>query len=493
MAEYVGAIDQGTTSTRFMIVDGSGGVVSKAQEEHTQIFPQPGWVEHDAGEIWSKTKRVIEEGLAKASLASNDLAAIGITNQRETTLVWDRRTCRPVANAIVWQDTRTRGICETIAGEDGPDRFRAKTGLPLATCFSGPKIRWLLDEHDLAETAARGDLAFGTMDSWVVWNLTGGDHVTDTSNASRTLLMDLVTGAWDSDLALEMGVPTHLLPDIVPSVGELSRCRGILDGVPIAAMLGDQHAALFGQACFGPGEAKNTYGTGNFLLMNTGADVVQSNEGLLTTIGYHIAGEPIVYALEGSVAVTGSLIQWVQASLGLINEPADIEGLARSVDDNGDVYFVPAFSGLFAPHWRPDARGVITGLTRFSNKGHIARAALEAAAFQTRDVVEAMTRDSGVALREMKVDGGMTANDLLMQFQSDLLGVDVILPDVAETTALGAAYAAGVASGVWNSTEQVASMWSESRRWRPSMPEAERDRLQSRWNDAVQRSLDWAD
>lgn len=492
MAEYVGAIDQGTTSTRFMIVDGSGGVVSKAQEEHTQIFPQPGWVEHDAGEIWSKTKRVIEEGLAKASLASNDLAAIGITNQRETTLVWDRRTCRPVANAIVWQDTRTRGICETIAGEDGPDRFRAKTGLPLATYFSGPKIRWLLDEHDLAETAARGDLAFGTMDSWVVWNLTGGDHVTDTSNASRTLLMDLVTGAWDSDLALEMGVPTHLLPDIVPSVGELSRCRGILDGVPIAAMLGDQHAALFGQACFGPGEVKNTYGTGNFLLMNTGADVVQSNEGLLTTIGYHIAGEPIVYALEGSVAVTGSLIQWVQASLGLINEPADIEGLARSVDDNGDVYFVPAFSGLFAPHWRPDARGVITGLTRFSNKGHIARAALEAAAFQTRDVVEAMTRDSGVALREMKVDGGMTANDLLMQFQSDLLGVDVVLPDVAETTALGAAYAAGVASGVWNSTEQVASMWSESRRWRPSMPEAERDRLQGRWNDAVQRSLDWA-
>lgn len=496
MPDYVGALDQGTTSTRFMIFDHSGSVVAVDQQEHAQIFPRPGWVEHDPNEIWSKTVSVIEGALARAGIRPSDLAALGITNQRETTVIWDRETGEPVANAVVWQDTRTAELCTSLEGDDGPDRFRSHTGLPLATYFSGPKARWLLDEHDLGERAARGDLAFGTIDSWLAWHLTGGSdggrHVTDVTNASRTMLMDLATTAWDSDLSAEIGVPTHMLPEIMPSVGHIGTCVGPLDGVPLTAILGDQQAALFGQACFAPGEAKNTYGTGNFMLMNTSTEPVPSEAGLLTTVGYKIEGAATVYALEGSVAVTGSLVQWLRDNLGLISDAAEVEELARSVEDNGDVYFVPAFSGLFAPHWRPDARGVVTGLTRFANRGHIARAALEATAFQTKDVLDAMTEDSGVELAELKVDGGMTANELLMQFQADLLGVDVVLPTVAETTALGAAYGAGLSVGFWGDLDEISDLWAEARRWRPQMTPADRDRLHGRWHHAIQRSLDWA-
>jgi glycerol kinase len=491
MSELVGAIDQGTSSTRFMVLDSAGSVVGSAQSEHTQIFPQPGWVEHDPVEIWSKTVEVIEAALSDAGIDPSDLDSVGITNQRETTVVWDRESGEPVANAIVWQDTRTASLCEQLAGEAGPRRFADKTGLPLATYFSGPKVRWLLDHLGLTDRAHRGELAFGTIDSWLAWQLTGS-HITDVTNASRTLLMDLATTAWDSDIALEMGVPTHMLPDIVPSIGEIAECRGPLEGVPLTAMLGDQHAALFGQTCFRPGEAKNTYGTGNFLVMNTGTTPMQSASGLLTTVGYAIAGEDTVYALEGSIAVTGALIQWLRDNLGLIATAEDIEGLAATVEDNGDVYFVPAFSGLFAPHWRPDARGVIIGLTRHSNKGHLARAALEAAAYQTKDVLDAMTEDSGVALSELRVDGGMTSNDALMQFQADLLGVDVVRPTITETTALGAAYGAGLAIGMWSDLDEIRRMWEESARWSPMMSSADRDRLQSRWREAVDHSFGWA-
>jgi len=492
MADYVGAVDQGTTSTRFMIFDRTGSVVSISQQEHRQIFPQPGWVEHDPVEIRTKTQAVIEEALADAGLSSSDLVAVGITNQRETTVIWDRKTGEPVANAIVWQDTRTADLCVELGRDEGPDRFRARTGLPLATYFAGPKARWLLDELDIHPAAARGDLAIGTMDSWTAWNLTGGSvHVTDVTNASRTLLMDLITTSWDSDLAMEIDVPTHALPEIVPSVGHIAHCGGVLDGVPLTAILGDQQAALFGQTCFDPGEAKNTYGTGNFMLMNTGTEPVSSESGLLTTVAYKIGDEATVYALEGSVAVTGSLVQWLRDNLGLIDDADQIEGLARSVPDNGDVYFVPAFSGLFAPHWRSDARGVVAGLTRFANKGHIARAALESTAYQTKDVLDAMTADSGVSLAELRVDGGMTSNELLMQFQADLLAVDVVRPVVTETTALGAAYAAGLAVGFWESTEEIRSMWTESQRWSSAMDHEERDRLTARWKKAIDRSLDW--
>jgi len=494
MSEYVGALDQGTTSTRFMIFDRGGSIVSIAQEEHNQIFPHPGWVEHDPVEIRDRSYSVIEKSLANAGLTAADLVAVGITNQRETTVVWDRGNGIPVANAIVWQDTRTADLCAQLGGEIGSDRFRSKTGLPLATYFAGPKARWLLDHHDLHDRAGRGDLAIGTMDTWMVWNLTGGTHhVTDVTNASRTMLMDLVTTSWDSDLAMGMGLPTHALPEIVSSVGFVAECQGPLAGVPLTAILGDQQAALFGQACFEPGEAKNTYGTGNFMLMNTGTVPVPSRAGLLTTVAYRIGDQPTVYALEGSVAVTGSLVQWLRDNLGLIDDSADIEGLARSVDDNGDVYFVPAFSGLFAPHWRPDARGVIAGLTRFVTKGHIARAALESTAYQTKDVLDAMTVDSEVALTELRVDGGMTSNELLMQFQADLLDVDVVRPVVAETTALGVAYAAGLAVGFWESLDEIRSMWSESRRWEPSMEGDERDRMSGRWNAAIDRSLGWVE
>ncbi len=496
MAEHVGAIDQGTTSTRFMVFDGEGRVIGRAAKEHRQILPRPGWVEHDPIEIWDNTVEVIERALDAAGLGGDDLAAVGIANQRETTVVWDRATGEPVCNAIVWQDTRTSDICETLSGDVGSDRFRSRTGLPIATYFAGPKIRWILDEYGLQSEAERGDLAFGTVDTWLTWNLTGGidggRHVTDVTNASRTLLLDLVTTAWDSDLASAIGVPTHMLPEVVDSVAEIGTCVGILGGVPLTAMLGDQQAALFGQACFTPGEAKNTYGTGNFMLMNTGTEPVTSQAGLLSTVAYRIGGEPTHYALEGSVAVTGSLVQWLRDNLGMISDSSDVEAVARTVEDNGDVYIVPAFSGLFAPHWRPDARGVITGLTRYANRGHLARAALEATAFQTRDVLIAMTADSGVDLAEVRVDGGMTANELLMQFQADILDVDVVRPVVTETTALGAGYAAGLAVGLWSGLDEIRSLWAEDRRWTPMMTGAVRDRLVGRWQQAVARSLDWA-
>jgi glycerol kinase len=478
-----------------MIFDGAGSVVAIDQKEHQQIFPQPGWVEHDATEIWSNTVAVIRGALAKADLGGDALEAVGITNQRETTVIWDRRSGKPVSNAIVWQDTRTADLCAELARDEGGDRYRERTGLPLATYFAGPKIRWLIDHLDIRDAAERGDLAFGTMDSWVAWNLTGGlgggSHLTDVTNASRTLLMDLATLTWDADIALDIGVPTALLPEIRPSIGELGRCVAPLDGVPLAAILGDQQAALFGQTCFSPGEAKNTYGTGNFMLLNTGTEAVASDSGLLTTVGYQITGEEAVYALEGSVAVSGSLIQWLRDNLGLIESASDVETLARSVEDNGDVYFVPAFSGLFAPHWRPDARGVIAGLTRFANKGHIARAALESTAYQTMDVLSAMTEDSGVELTELRVDGGMTANELLMQFQADVLGVDVVRPAVTETTALGAAFGAGLAVGGWSDTTELSSLWREAARWAPAMSSEDRERLTRRWHQAVDRSLGW--
>jgi glycerol kinase len=495
MPEHVAALDQGTTSTRFMIFDASGALVASEQQEHAQVFPRPGWVEHDPVEIWENATSCIEAALAKSGLSPADLAAVGITNQRETTVVWERSTGRPVANAVVWQDTRTAELCALLAADEGPDRFRGLTGLPLATYFSGPKIRWLLDEYGLNDAAGRGELAFGTIDSWLTWHLTGGpghgDHITDVTNASRTLLMDLGTATWDADLAGEMGVPTAMLPEIVPSIGVGAVCGPPLEGVPLAAILGDQHAALVGQVCFEPGEAKNTYGTGNFMLLNTGHEPVPSTAGLLTTVAYQRAGERPRYALEGSIAVTGSLVQWLRDNLGIIAEAREVEALAATVEDNGDVYFVPAFSGLFAPYWRPDARGVVTGLTRFANKGHIARAALEASAYQTRDVLDAMAADSGAGLTELRVDGGMTANSLLMQFQADILGVDVVRPRITETTALGAAFGAGLAVGLWGSTEELTDLWAEDTRWSPGMAKDDRERLYGRWKQAVERSLGW--
>ena len=495
MADYVGAIDQGTTSTRFMIFDHVGSVVAVDQRQHRQIFPRPGWVEHDPAEIWQKTVAVINGALAKAGILPSDLAAVGIANQRETTVIWDRKTGQPVSNAIVWQDTRTAELCESLSGAEGPGRFRAATGLPLATYFSGPKARWLLDHHDLTNAAKRGDLAFGTIDSWLAWNLTGGAgsglHITDVTNASRTLLMDLGTASWDADLALDIGVPTAVLPEIVPSIGEIAVCVDPLRGVPLSAILGDQQAAMFGQTCFEPGSAKSTYGTGNFMLMNTGEATVASEAGLVTTVLYQRKGEKPRYALEGSIAVTGSLVEWLSDNLELFDSAEDVEGLARSVEDNGDVYFVPAFAGLFAPHWRPDARGIVVGLTQFSNRGHLARAALESTAYQTRDVADAMVADSGVVLAELKVDGGMTANGLLMQFQADILGVDIVRPTIPETTALGAAYGAGLASGVWSDTEELKALWEEGQRWAPQMDGGDSARLYDRWKQALERSYGW--
>lgn len=498
MSSFVGAIDQGTTSTRFMVFDHGGTAVGAAQMEHRQIFPKPGWVEHDPNEIWRNTQQVIVEGLADAGIGASDLAAVGITNQRETTMLWDRTTGEPVANAIVWQDTRTDDLCVEFAGDHGQDRFRPTTGLPLATYFAGPKITWLLDTIDGArDRAERGELAFGTMDSWVVWNLTGGPrggrHLTDVTNAGRTLLMDLETMAWDPELSGLMRIPEAVLPEIRASVGRLGTGTGVLEGVPISSILGDQHAALFGQACFAPGEAKNTYGTGCFMLLNTGTEIVPSHSGLLTTMGYHIEGEAPIYALEGSIAIAGALVQWLRDNLGLIADSADVETLAASVEDSGDVYVVPAFSGLFAPHWRSDARGVIAGLTGFSNRGHIARAVLEATAFQTREVLDAMRADSGVELATLKVDGGMVVNELLMQFQADILDVPVVRPLVNETTALGAAYGAGLAEGYWADQETIAANWGESRRWTPAMDDDERVRRFAKWKKAVARTLDWVD
>ena len=496
MRRAVGAIDQGTTSTRFMIFDEEGSVVASAQHEFSQILPRPGWVEHDPAEIWNTVERVIAEALAAAGMTARDLVAVGITNQRETTVVWDRATGIPMSNAIVWQDTRTDALCESLAEGHGIDRFRSRTGLPLATYFSGPKAAWLLaNVEGLAGPAATGRAVMGTIDSWVVWNLTGGvrggRHVTDVTNASRTLLMDLDTLDWSDCLLEAMGVPRPMMAEIVPSIGRIGEGVGVLGGVPISAILGDQHAALFGQACYEPGEAKNTYGTGCFMLMNTGPRKVPSAHGLLTTLGYQIAGEDPVYALEGSVAVTGALVQWLRDNLGLISASDEVEALAAEVEDNGDVYFVPAFSGLFAPHWRSDARGVITGLTRFARKGHLARAALEATAYQTREVLEAMRADSRVALTELKVDGGMVVNDLLMQFQADILDVPVVRPRVNETTALGAAYGAGLAEEFWEGTDVLRENWREERRWTPSMPPDARELRYRKWKMAVDRSLGW--
>jgi len=498
MADYVGALDSGTTSTRFMIFDHAGGVVSIDQKEHRQIFPQPGWVEHDPLEIRDRMFEVISGALGKAGLLPADLAAVGITNQRETAVVWDPTTGLPLHNAIVWQDTRTADLVTDLGGEEGQDRFRNKTGLPLATYFAGPKLTWMLDNvPGLKEAAASGKAVFGTVDTWALWNLTGGVggglHVTDVTNASRTMLMDLSTLDWDEELLEAMRIPRQMLPEIRSSSEVLGSAVSPIADVPVAGILGDQQAALFGQTCFRPGDAKNTYGTGCFMLMNTGTARVTSVSGLLTTVGYQIGAEPAVYALEGSIAITGALVQWLRDNLGLIERSEDVEALAATVPDNGGVYFVPAFSGLFAPHWRSDARGIIAGLTRFASKGHIARAALEATAFQTREVLDAMHADSGVELTRLKVDGGMVVNELLMQFQADIVGVPVVRPVVAETTALGAAYAAGLAVGFWNSLDDLQRNWGLGKAWEPNMPEDQRAALLAAWKKAVERTLDWVD
>ncbi|HEX5505469.1 MAG TPA: glycerol kinase GlpK [Thermomicrobiales bacterium] len=495
---YVAAIDQGTTSTRCMIFDQVGAVVAAEQREHRQIYPRPGWVEHDPAEIWRRTQEVVAGALARGGLAAGDLAAVGVANQRETAVVWDRRTGAPYYNAIVWQDTRTAALCDRLAADGGQDRFRARTGLPLATYFSGPKFRWILDEIPAARAAAgRGDALAGTIDTFLLWWLTGGPdggaHVTDVTNASRTLLMDLRTLDWDDEILAVIGVPRAMLPAIRSSSEVYGVATGALAGVPVAGVLGDQQAALVGQTCFAPGEAKNTYGTGCFLLLNTGTAPVASRSGLLTTVAYRFGAAPPAYALEGSIAIAGALVQWLRDNLGLIAGAAEIEALAASVPDNGGAYIVPAFSGLFAPYWRADARGVIAGLTRYVTKAHLARAALEATAYQTRDVVEAMARDSGVALAALKVDGGMVRNDLLMQFQADLLGVPVVRPRVAETTALGAAYAAGLATGVWASPDDLRRNWAVDRTWAPALDAATRARLYRDWQRAVERTFGWVE
>jgi glycerol kinase len=488
--KYIAAIDQGTTSTRCILFDREGLPVAQAQQEHRQIYPQPGWVEHDPVEIYARTLGVVAEALGFAHCQPGDLAAIGITNQRETTVIWEKATGLPIYNALVWQDTRTADICAHMAAAGGRDRFRPKTGLPLATYFAGPKIVWLLDNlPGVRQRAERGELLFGTIDTWLIWNLTGA-HVTDVTNAGRTLLMNLATLDWDEDLLQEIGVPRVLLPRIVSSSGI---CGATREGVPVAGILGDQQAALFGQTCFSPGEAKNTYGTGCFMLLNTGETAVPSQNGLLTTLGYQLKGQKPVYALEGSIAVTGALVHWLRDNLGLIEKSEDIERLAESVEDNGGIYFVPAFSGLYAPHWKDNARGVIVGLTRYVNKGHIARAALEATAYQTREVLEAMNLDSGVPLRSLKVDGGMVQNELLMQFQADILQVPVTRPRIAETTALGAAYAAGLAVGFWTTLEELRRNWQADKTWRPRMEKDRRDRLYRGWQKAVTRTFDWGD
>ena len=499
MRTLLGALDQGTTSTRFILFDRGGRIVDFAQREHEQIYPQPGWVEHRPGEIWARTLEVIEEACSRASLAPGELACIGITNQRETTVVWDRRTGEPAANAIVWQDTRVREYASQMALEGGQNRFQEQTGLPLATYFSGLKIRWILDHIDGARARAeRGDLLFGNIDSYLLWHLTGGIsgglHCTDVTNASRTQLMNLATLAWDPHLLDLFDIPAAMLPEIRSSSGDFGEAKvSCLRGVPICAMLGDQHAALVGQTCFAPGQAKNTYGTGCFLLMNTGEKKVRSQHGLLTTVAYRFGTQPAVYALEGSIAITGALVQWVRDNLGLIRTSEEIETLARSVEDNGGVYIVPAFSGLYAPYWKDNARGVIAGLTRYANKGHIARAVLEATAFQTREVVDAMEADSGISLDQLRTDGGMVMNDLLMQFQADLLDRHVVRPAMRETTALGAAYAAGLACGVYRDTDDLVANWSVDQTWTPQIESRERERLYRQWKKAVTRTFDWTD
>jgi glycerol kinase len=496
MAQYAAAIDQGTTSTRFMVFDHGGQVVSVDQKEHEQIYPKPGWVEHDPLEIWQRTQEVVRAGLDKVKAA--DLSAVGVTNQRETTVVWERSTGRPVYNAIVWQDTRTDQICNELAADGGQDRFRAKTGLPIATYFSGPKIKWILDNVDgVREKAESGDVLFGNIDTWVIWQVTGGPdggvHVTDVSNASRTMLMNLETLDWDDEILGILGVPRAMLPGIRASSETYGEAKNGLAGIPVAGDLGDQQAALFGQTCFSIGEAKNTYGTGNFLLLNTGNEAVQSKSGLITTLAYKIGDQSAVYCLEGSIAITGALVQWLRDNIGLIKSSPEIEELASTVEDNGGIYFVPAFSGLFAPYWRSDARGVIAGLTRYVTKGHIARAALEATAWQSREVVDAMNADSGVELTSLKVDGGMVYNELLMQFQADVLDVPVIRPTVAETTSLGAAYAAGLAVGFWSEVEDLRANWGKDKEWQPQMDAEEREKEYRFWKKAVTKSFDWVE
>ncbi len=503
MPKYIAAIDQGTTSTRCMLFDHSGQVLSLAQKEHDQIYPQPGWVEHNPSEIWSRTQEVTAQALAKVNAKPGDIGAIGITNQRETTVIWNRNTGEPYYNAIVWQDTRTKSICDDLASDGGQDRFRSMVGLPLSTYFSGPKIKWILDNvSGVRHAAKRGEALFGNIDSWVIWWLTGGPkggaHVTDVTNASRTMLMDLDTLDWNDEILNVLSIPRSMLPRIVPSSDPqtwgLTTTNGPLDdNIPVCGDLGDQQAALVGQTCLGAGEAKNTYGTGCFMLLNTGQDIVPSKSGLLTTLAYKFGDQPAAYALEGSIAITGALIQWLRDNLGLIRNSAEIEQLARSVEDNGGIYFVPAFSGLFAPYWRSDARGAIVGMTRFINKGHIARAALEATAYQTLEVLDAMLKDSGVELKALKVDGGMVYNELLMQFQADILGVPVVRPKVAETTSLGAAYAAGLAVGFWDNPEDLRVNWQEDKTWLPEMNVETRDKLVRNWRKAVERTFDWVE
>jgi glycerol kinase len=503
MANYVGALDQGTTSNRFIIFDHSGQIVAVDQKEHEQIFPQPGWVEHNPAEIWQHTRDVIRGALEKSGLAGSDLVAIGITNQRETTVIWDKNTGKPFGNAVVWQCTRTDEICKELMRDHGQNRFRDKTGLPIATYFAGPKIKWVLDNVVSAREAAdKGEALFGTMETWIIWWLTGGphggSHVTDVTNASRTLLMDLQTLKWDEQILKTMDIPSQILPRIVPSSDMNTWGTTLKDGpfeaeIPVCGALGDQQAALVGQTCFDMGEAKNTYGTGCFLLLNTGTTPTVSRQGLLTTLGYQINNQAPIYCLEGSIAITGALVQWVRDNLGLIASAPEIEDLAKTVADNGGAYFVPAFSGLFAPYWRSDARGVIVGLTRFVNKGHIARAVLEASAYQTRDIVDAMNKDSGVELSKLKVDGGMVVNELLMQFQADILNVPVIRPKVSETTALGAAYAAGMAVGFWQGLDELRRNWEEDKTWQPAVDSEIRENYYREWKKAVDRTFNWLD
>ncbi|MBN1305440.1 MAG: glycerol kinase GlpK [Anaerolineales bacterium] len=497
--KYVAAIDQGTTSTRCILFDYGGNLLAADQKEHRQIYPQPGWVEHDALEIWERTQEVMHGVLEKSCAGLSEIAAIGITNQRETTVVWEKATGKPVCGAIVWQDTRTDMICNELARSGGQDRFRAQTGLPLATYFSGTKLKWILDNiPGVREKAENGEVLFGNVDTWLLWNLTNR-HYTDVTNASRTLLMNLETLDWDEHILEVLDIPLSMLPEIRSSsevygqVGQEIQTPAALPflGVPVAGDLGDQHAALFGQACYSPGEAKNTYGTGCFMLLNTGQEPIHSRSGLLTTMGYKIGEQQAVYALEGSIAITGALVQWLRDNLGLIEESADVEALAQTVEDNGGIYFVPAFSGLFAPYWRSDARGAIVGMTRYVNKGHIARAVLEATAYQTREVLEAMETDSGVSLTALKVDGGMVYNEMLMQFQADILDVPVIRPKVAETTALGAAYAAGLAVGFWKDYQELRSNWGMEKEWQPGMQVEVREKLFSGWKKAVTRTFDW--
>jgi glycerol kinase len=501
MTKYIAAIDQGTTSTRCILFDKSGSVISLAQEEHRQIFPQPGWVEHDPLEIWEKTQHVIKNALGKANIKKGDIASVGITNQRETTLVWNKLSGQPYYNAIVWQDTRTKDICDQLSTQGGMDRFREKVGLPLATYFSGPKIKWILENVEGVRADADSGIAvFGNIDTWLIWLLTGGPRegafVTDVTNASRTMLMDLKSLAWDHEITDTLKIPLSMLPAIVPSSdpriwGKTKSDGPFGDEIPVCGDLGDQQAALVGQTCFSAGESKNTYGTGCFMLLNTGHQIIHSKSGLLTTVGYKLGESEAVYALEGSIAITGALVQWLRDNFGIISQSSEIETLARSVPDNGGIYFVPAFSGLFAPYWRSDARGAIVGLTRFINKGHLARAALEATAFQTCEILNAMKADSGVNLKTLKVDGGMVVNELLMQFQADLLNVPVVRPKVVETTALGAAYAAGLAVGYWSDTNDLLSNWQADKTWQPQMEETQREMLYNHWLKAVQKSMDW--